>query len=342
MRRLPTMRIDLTDNHRLSFEYGKHNARLIKLTKIGDNYMAAINTLFQAINLDTKLNLSNRVVMAPLTRGKADDTLTPTEDMADYYSRRADGKIFAQLCHTGRVSRSIYNHGLPPFGPSAVPSISVTPSTDGVIYETPRAMNSKNIEDTIQHFISAAKNAREAGFDGVEIHGANGYLIDQFMHWSSNKRTDEYGQTNKNMSRFLLQIVDAVKEVVPEQPVGLRLSPQAHIHIEHDDRDKEVFEYLLGELNQYNLAYIHTGMFIDANIPHLGGTVTQFIRKHYQGNVIACGGYTAKSAQETLSRGDADLVAIGRPFIANPDYIERVRKNEPVKDFHEELLKTLY
>lgn len=252
------------------------------------------------------------------------------------------GKIFAQIWHTGRVSHSIYHKGELPLAPSSIPLKGHVPRTENLEYETPREMTLEDIKRIQGQFVLAAKNAMEAGFDGIEIHGANSYLIDEFLHWDTNRREDHYGGSAENMSRFLVEIIDQVSAVIPENKIGLRLSPQAYINLEHDDRDKQVFDYLLPLLNRYNLAYLHTGMFHDAPYEHLAGTVTQYIRKHYHGTVIASGGYTAESANSLIEAGDADLVAIGRAFIANSDYVEKVKHNKELTEYNDDMLAELY
>ncbi|WP_438464408.1 alkene reductase [Marinomonas sp. PE14-40] len=254
------------------------------------------------------------------------------------------GKIFAQIWHTGRVSHSIYHNGVLPMAPSAVPIVGHghVPRTENLEYETPRVITKDEIKRVQNQFAIAAKNAIEAGFDGVEIHGANSYLIDEFLHWDTNRREDEYGGTVENMTRFLIEVIDQVKAAIPEGKVGLRLSPQAYINLEHDDRDKQVFDYLLPLLNQYDLAYVHTGMFSDEPYEHLGGTVTQYIRQHYRGTLIASGGYSVESGAAAIESGDADLIAIGRPFIANPDFVEKVKQEKALVEYNNDMLHELY
>jgi len=258
------------------------------------------------------------------------------------------GHIVSQLWHVGRMSHASFHADGLPVAPSAIaPDAQVwVVGDDGigrmVDCPVPRALSKQDIKDIIQDYRHAAKNAMEAGFDGIEIHGANSYLIDEFLHWDTNRREDEYGGTVENMSRFLLEIIDQIKAVIPENKIGLRLSPQAYINLEHDDRDKQVFDYLLPLLNKYDLAYVHTGMFNDAPYEHLQGTVTQYIRKHYRGTVIASGGYTAESANSLIENGDADLVAIGRPFIANPDYVEKVKQSKELTEYSDSMLAELY
>ena len=259
------------------------------------------------------------------------------------------GKIFAQIWHTGRLSHSIYRNGDVPIAPSAIGWRGRVPQTEGLFYddETPRPMTQEDIDRVVKQFADTAQNAMDAGFDGIEIHGANGYLIDQFLHWSSNQRNDDYGGSPENMSRFLFEILDAVKSVMPENRVGLRLSPHAGVGeewlvMEHDDRDKAVYEYLLAKLNTRSLAYIHKGMYDDKPIEHLGGTPSQFIRKHYQGNIMACGGYTAETGSKALMQGEVDLIAFGRPFITHHDFVQRVSNDEPLTEYAVEHLATLY
>ncbi|WDE95748.1 alkene reductase [Lentisphaera profundi] len=252
------------------------------------------------------------------------------------------GKIFAQIWHTGRVSHSIYHQGQVPMAPSAIRLEGRVPRTDDLEYETPRAMNLEDIERIKSNFVTAAKNAQRAGFDGIEIHGANGYLIDQFLHRDSNHRTDSYGGSIENMMRFLLEILTQVKAATPDLAIGLRLSPQAYANMKHDDRDKELYDVLLSRLNQYNLAYIHTGMFNDSHNEFLGGTVTQYIRKNYLGTVIASGGYSADDAVHAIENKYADLVAIGRPFIANHDYVTKIQEQKKLVEYDPEMLTSLY
>ena len=256
------------------------------------------------------------------------------------------GKIFAQLWHTGRLSHPIYRGGQQPIAPSAIGWHGRLPQTEGLQYGTPRAMTQADIDQVIDQFAATVSNAMRAGFDGVELHGANGYLIDQFLHWSSNQRTDEYGGTPENMCRFLLQVLAAVTQVVPAERVGVRLSPytgqdEPWIVMEHDDRDRQVFEYLLRQLNAYNLAYVHKGMYDDKYMAHLDATPSQFIRRHYRGKVIACGGYDVSSGAAAIARGDADLIAFGRPFIANPDLVHRFRSEQPLREYEVSQLATL-
>ena len=249
------------------------------------------------------------------------------------------GKIFAQIWHCGRVSHPFYLNGEKPVAPSAVALHGRVPRGNGLQYDMPREMSEAEILQVIQDFAQAAANARKAGFDGVELHAANGYLLDQFLHEQTNQRTDDWGGSVENMARLLFEVIEVAKQEIDH--VSVRLSPEGYLHMEHDKRDKSVFDYILQRLNQSGLTYVHTGMYDDSHQPHLGGTVTQYIRGHYKGTVIANGGYNADSGRKALRRGDADLIAIGRPLIANPDYVEKVATNQQLREYSSEMLNEL-
>lgn len=345
----------------------------------------ALSTLFQPLVLNDQITLANRIAMAPLTRCMAGPGLVPTEQMAEYYGRRADagliiseatiiradaqgypnvpgiftkeqiegwkkittkvhangGKIFMQLWHVGRVAHSYYS-GLPPVAPSAVKHEGTLPRMRDLSYEMPKELSREEIKTLVDDYVSAAKNAITAGFDGVEIHGANGYLIDQFLHYDTNKRTDEYGETPENMSRFALAVVDAVSAAIGAKRTALRITPGAYAHIEPDPRDCDVFDYFIDQLNQRELAYLHLGIFDDSlEFDFLGGRSSHYIRQRYHGTFMSVGGLTPASAAEGISAGDFDVAAIGRLFIANPDFVQRVKTSEPLVDYHADMLAEL-
>jgi len=342
--------------------------------------------LLETFKLNDKIEIKNRIVMAPLTRSFATDDLIPTEDIAKYYEKRADagliiteativnkqgqgypntpgiysseqiqawkkttqlvhekgGKIFLQIWHVGRVSHPIYLNGESPVAPSAVKLDGRVPRTEDLEYGTPRALELNEVAGIIEDFKQAALNAIEAGFDGVEIHGANGYLIDQFLHQETNTRTDKYGGSIENRSRFALQIVDEVTKAIGAERTAIRLSPGAYIHLGYTQGDEDTFKFLLNMLNDKNLAYVHTGIFDDSlTFDYLGGTATEFIRENYKGNVIASGGYTSDKSEQDLHLNKYDLVAIGRPFIANPDYVSKVKNNIELTNYDASMLESL-
>jgi len=255
----------------------------------------------------------------------------------------AGGRIFLQLWHVGRVSHPHFLNGDLPVAPSAVALSGRVSRTDDLQYGTPRALTSDEVSRLVEDFATATRNAREAGFDGVEIHGANGYLIDQFLHQQTNLRDDEWGGSPENMARFAVSVVDAVTAAWEPGRVGIRLSPGGYFNIEGDPKDAAVFEYLLARLDERDLAYVHTGIFDDSmTFEELGGaTATEFLRSHYKGTLIACGSYTPETAAAALANEKFDLVAIGRPFIANPDLIDHIRSSADLVPYDAAMLTTL-
>jgi N-ethylmaleimide reductase len=256
------------------------------------------------------------------------------------------GKIFAQLWHTGRVAHPhFYGNGddnAAVMAPSAIAFEGSVPRMRELTYKTPKAITIDEIKTLIADYALAAKNAISAGFDGVEIHGANGYLIDQFLHHDSNRRNDEYGGNSENMSRFALQVVDAIIAEIGKDKTALRVSPGAYVHLAGDSRDREIFDYLLPELEKRDLAYLHIGIFDDSmEFDYLGGRASSYVRANYNNTLVGVGSYDAESASRAIDSNQFDLIAIGRPFIANPDYVEKVRNNQPLISYSEEMLASL-
>ncbi|KQB03639.1 NADH:flavin oxidoreductase [Vibrio metoecus] len=253
------------------------------------------------------------------------------------------GKIFAQLWHTGRVAHPAFFAGEYVLAPSALGVEGSVPRRRELQYTVPKAASQAEIKQLVADYAQAAENARLAGFDGVEIHGANGYLIDQFLHFDSNQRSDEYGETPANMARFALEVVDAVIARIGAERTALRVSPGAYFNIKADSRDREVFDYLLPELEKRNLAYLHEGMFDDSvTFDFLGGRVSTYLRQHYSKTLMGVGGFSAETGAAAIENNEFDLLAIGRPFIANPDYIARVQKGEELKAYQDSMLTELY
>ena len=251
------------------------------------------------------------------------------------------GKIFAQLWHTGRVAHPAFFGG-DVLAPSAIRFDGSVPRRRDLEYVTPKAATHDDIAQLVRDYAAAAKNALEAGFDGVEIHAANGYLLDQFLHFNTNHRHDEFGESAVNMARFPLQVVDAVCQAISADRVGIRLSPGAYMHIEPDARDRDVFDYLLSELNSRQLAYVHEGIFDDAiEFDAFDGQISAYLRDHYAHTVMGVGNYTAESAAEAIAANKFDLIAIGRAFIANPDYVERVKSGTSLKEYDASMLEDL-
>lgn len=253
------------------------------------------------------------------------------------------GKMFAQLWHVGRVAHPHFFGGGDVLAPSAIKVEGTVPRMRELSYVTPKAATKADIEQLVADYATAAENAIKAGFDGVEIHGANGYLIDQFLHYASNQRNDEYGETPEKMARFALDVVDAIVEKVGAERTGLRLSPGAYFNMEEDTRDKAVFDYLLNALQSRSLAYVHGGIFDDSmrfDSLHKH-TVSEYLRASYKGVLVGVGNYSFEEAGAAINESKFDLIAIGRPFIANPDYIAKVTHNQPLTPYSAEMLDEL-
>ncbi len=239
--------------------------------------------------------------------------------------------IFLQLWHTGRSSHSSFqeNNQLP-VAPSAIKiegSESHTPNGKQP-YETPRALETAEISQVVEDYRTSAANAKEAGFDGVEIHSANGYLIDEFLQSKTNQRTDKYGGSIANRYRFLQEIVEAVLTVYNADSVGVRLSPNGNYNDMGSPDFRETFTYVAQQLNSYGLAYIHLLDGLAFGFHELGEpmTLTEF-RKVYDGVLMGNCGYDRNSAEKAIASGDADLIAFGRPYISNPDLVARFANN---------------
>src|SRR5664280_1884002 len=335
--------------------------------------------------------LNHRVVMAPLTRMRAErPSLAPRPLNAEYYGQRATpggliiaeaspvmatghgspgtpgiyseqqikgwrgvvdavhakgGLIFLQLWHVGRVSHSSFQPGgVLPVAPSAVPiSAALTTMTaDGkpAPYETPRALETSEIAGVVEAFRQAASNAMKAGFDGVEIHGANGYLIEQFLQSRSNLRTDQYGGSIENRARFLMEIAQAVIGVWGANRVGVRLSPYGIANDSGEADPMPLYTHVVQALNPLGLAYLH---FIEprssgagrAEVNHQNvPSAMVLVRPIWNGVLITAGGFTGETANAAIADGHADAIAFGRIFISNPDLPRRLSEGLPLTPYN--------
>lgn len=330
------------------------------------------------INLLTPIKLGpyqlpNRLVMAPLTRNRANRAAEVQPVTAEYYAQRATagliiteatqvtpegqgypftpgiyndaqvtawqrvtaavhkngGRIFLQLWHVGRISHSSYQPGgALPVAPSAIKPAGELYTYEGLKpYETPRALSTEEIPGIVACYRRGAELALRAGFDGVEIHGANGYLLDQFLRDGTNKRTDHYGGSVENRARLMLEVTQAVVEVWGADRVGIRLSPLQPFNDMHDANPEATFSYLTDKLNNFGLAYLHvTEMGVQS--PGAAGPAFDLrkLRKIYRGTYMTNSGYDRERANAALAGGDADLIAFGSLYIANPDLTERFAK----------------
>ena len=248
------------------------------------------------------------------------------------------GRIFMQLWHVGRVSHSDFQRdGGAPAAPSAVPFEGVAFTTEGWIASTPaRALQTNEIQALVEDYRQATERAAAAGFDGVEVHSANGYLLDQFLHDGSNQRTDRYGGSLENRTRFLMEVIEAAASVIGIERVGVRLSPTGEFGAMTDTDPEALFIDVAQRLDKLGLAYLHlieprvSGNDTNAGKDQKTPIAAQLIRRHFKGVIIAAGGFTPESADAIVAAGDADLVAFGRHFISNPDLPERIRANVPL------------
>ncbi|MCD6705532.1 MAG: alkene reductase [Thiobacillus sp.] len=245
----------------------------------------------------------------------------------------AGGKIALQLWHVGRISHpDLQPGGALPVAPSAIrPAGQVFTGQGMKDYVTPRALETGEIPGLVATHAQAARNAMEAGFDGVEVHAGNGYLLDQFLRSSTNQRTDAYGGSKENRARLLLEVMDAVCKAIGNDRVGVRLSPVTPFNDISDDRPQETFDYVVTQLNPLNLA------FLDVLQGTGGAPKEQWIpfdydRLHalYSGNFIRNNGYDFETAQQAVMSGAADAIAFGRLLLANPDLVERFRRGAPL------------
>jgi len=350
--------------------------------------MSKVQPLLQEIMIGD-LTLKNRIIMAPMTRSRANNRENrPTELHARYYGQRSSagliitcgsqvsknavgyintpgiyseaqvegwklvtnavhenqGKIFIQLWHVGRMSHPDFHDGELPLAPSAI-----NPKSKSFTYEgfkdtvTPKAMTIDDIKKTILDFKDAASNALKAGFDGVEIHSSNGYLFHQFFTKCSNNRTDEYGASIENRARLLFEVIDAIKEVIPENHIGTRLNPSFHdlFGITIDKETIPTFEYIVKKLNNYNLAYLHLSEpFTDVtNVPFSEPNIARHFRPLCKGTLMINNEFNQEKGNRVLQEDLADLVSFGKLFISNPDLPTRFELNRDIASWDQ---KTFY
>ncbi len=252
------------------------------------------------------------------------------------------GLIFLQLWHVGRVSHPLLQPGgVLPVAPSAIiPKGEVLTPEGHKNHETPRVLDTDEIPGIVNDYKNAAINAIKAGFDGVEIHGANRYLPDQFLHDGSNNRTDRYGGNIQNRSRFILEIVDACCTAIDSEKVGIRLSPNGNYKDVFDSDPVALYDYLINELNGFDLAYLHVMESYSPLIPvekyaKYLKVVTPHYRKIYKGKLITNVKFDYESGNKIIKEGNADMVAFGKAYISNPDLVERFAKGAPLTPWDE-------
>lgn len=345
---------------------------------------ASTPSLFDSYHLGG-MTLANRIVMAPLTRNRAEPGFVPSPLAAEYYAQRASagliiseasqisqqgqgyqdtpgiytdaqvagwrkvtdavhakgGRIVIQLWHVGRVSHtSLQPGGAAPVAPSALASGSKT-FVNNTFTETstPRALELGEIPGILADYRKAAANAIKAGFDGVEIHAANGYLIDQFLKDGSNHRTDAYGGSIENRSRFLLEVTDTIISEIGAAKTGIRLSPVSPANGIFESAPQPLFNYVVEQLETRHPVYIHV---VEGATGGPRDVAPDFsfaeLRQRYSGTWMVNNGYDRALASEVVAQGKADLVAFGRPFISNPDLVERLRLGAPLNELDRDTL----
>ncbi len=327
-----------------------------------------MTTLFDPLRVGDLL-LPNRIVMAPLTRSRAGEARMPNALMAEYYAQRASagliiteatsvtpqgvgyadtpgiwsdeqvagwklvtqavhekgGRIFLQLWHVGRISDPLFLNGELPVAPSAIaPEGHVSLVRPEKPYVTPRALERDEIPGIVEAYRHGAANAKAAGFDGVEIHGANGYLLDQFLQDSSNHRTDDYGGSIENRARLMLEVADAVIGVWGSGRVGMHLAPRGDAHSMGDSDPAATFGYVAAELGRRKIAFICAREHVAPD------SLAPKIKAAFGGVFIANEAFTQESAEQAIANGNADAVAFGKAYIANPDLPERFRRKAPL------------
>jgi N-ethylmaleimide reductase len=322
------------------------------------------------------ITLSNRLVMAPLTRNRALEGLVPNPLAIEYYGQRASaglliseatqvsqqgqgyqdtpgiyskeqiagwrkvtdrvhaqgGRIFLQLWHVGRISHtSLQPNGGAPVAPSAIRAKTKTfvNNTFADVSE-PRALELSEIPGIIDSFRQGAANAIAAGFDGVEIHGANGYLLDQFAKDGTNKRTDAYGGGIENRAKLMLEVTKAVVAEVGAERTGIRISPVTPANDVSDSNPQPLFDYIVDHLNALKLVYIHVIEGATGGPRDIAPFDYHSLRNRFKGAYIANNGYDLELAKKVLAANEADLIAFGKLFIANPDLVERFKRGAPL------------
>ena len=247
-----------------------------------------------------------------------------------------DGKIFVQLWHVGRISHSLFLEGLLPIAPSPIPASGhvylLRPKTN---YETPHALSTEEVHGVVEMFRNAAQNAKRAGFDGVEIHAANGYLLDQFLRDMANKRNDQYGGSVENRARLILEIVDAVTAIWGSNRVGVNISPRNEVkHEGNDMADSDpltTFSYLCEQLGRRNIAFLMVREYQSSD------SIGKVLKRKFGGIYIANEKFDFASGDQAIQEGNADAIGFGKLFIANPDLPERYLRRAPLNTARSEL-----
>jgi N-ethylmaleimide reductase len=314
-------------------------APLTRMRAGAGNAPTELNALYYAQRASAGLIITEGTAVSQQGQGYPNAPGIYTREQVDGWKKvtravhERGGRIILQLAHNGRNSHSSFMpDGGVPVAPSSIPPNlpGFTRDFQKVPIESPRELTVPEIREIIESFASAARNAMEAGFDGVELQGANSHLIDQFLEDGSNQRTDSYGGSISNRMRFLFEIVENVSAVTSSQKLGVRLSPFGQYGGIQDSDPMQLFTSVIEEMNKYDLAYLHLiegrgseiGLGDDLHLDALNNA--RIFRPHYKGNLISAAAYTPATGHEALVSGYADAIAYGRLFISNPDLVERI------------------
>jgi N-ethylmaleimide reductase len=360
-----------------SIVFTPQRPQLVFTAIFGTTKMSTVTKLFEPYKFGPN-TLSNRIVMAPLTRNRALPAMVPNPLAIEYYGQRASaglliteasqvsqqgqgyqntpgiyskeqvagwrkvtqrvhaagGKIFIQIWHVGRISHvSLQENNQPPVGPSAIRAKGKT-FVGGTFTEIsePRALALEEIPGIIESFRRGAANALEAGFDGIEIHGANGYLLDQFAKDGTNKRTDTYGGSIENRAKLMLEVSKAVAAEAGAERTGIRLSPVTPSNDVSDSNPQPLFDYIVDHLSALKLIYIHLVEGATGGPRDVAPFDYASLRNRFKGTYIGNNGYDLALANKVLAADEADLIAFGKPFISNPDLVERLKRGAPLNE----------
>lgn len=302
-------------------------ARAVHPDRVPNDLMAQ----YYAQRASAGLILTEATIVTPMGAGYAHTPGIWSDEQVEGWKKVVDavhakgGLIFMQLWHVGRISDPIFLNGERPVAPSAIkPAGHVSLLRPIKEYETPRALETHEIAGIVAAYKRGAENAKKAGFDGVEIHGANGYLLDQFLQDSTNTRTDQYGGSIENRARLMLEVVDAALEIWPSNRVGLHLAPRMDSHDMGDSTQVETFSYVAREAGKRNLAFIFTREHIAPD------SISPILKKEFGGILIANEGLTKQTAEDLIQSGKADAASFGKLYISNPDLVERLAADAPL------------
>lgn len=345
MKAMPTSTLSLLAPFELRDLPLQNRVALAPMTRAragGDRLANALMAEYYAQRAGAGLVITEATTVSAQGNGWTDSPGIYTDEMGAAWKQVTDavhgkgGRVFLQMWHCGRASHSDFHGGELPVAPSPIrlegEGLHV-PGGEKKPHEVPRALETHELQGIVEDYAAAAMRAKDAGFDGLEIHAANGYLLDQFLQSRTNHRTDTYGGSVENRFRLLREIVEAVIQVFPANRVGVRLAPNGVFNDMGSEDYRETFTHVARELDAYGLAYLHVMDGLAFGFHEKGEPMTLAdFREVFSGPLVGNCGYDRDSAEAAIQAGHADMIAIGRPFIANPDLIERYRNDWPIEE----------